>query len=53
VASAAVGTGVGTYVFSPGEIGGVAGRHLQLQLPASVYAATYGATVTLTVASGP
>ena len=53
VAAAAAGTGAGTYVFTPGEIGGVAGRHVQLTLPASAYAATYGSTVTLTVAAGP
>ena len=53
VASAAVNTGFGTYVFTPGDIGGVPGHHLQLALPASAYAASYSATLTLTVAAGP
>ncbi len=53
VASAAVNTGSGTYIFTPGDMGGVPGHHLQLTLPASVYAASYGSTLTLTVAAGP
>jgi hypothetical protein len=53
VASAEVNTGAGTYVFTPGGIDGVTGRHLQLTLPASAYAATYTSTLTLTVAAGP
>jgi hypothetical protein len=53
IASASAGSGAGTYVFTPGEIGGVAGRHLQMTLPAYAYAATYSSTVTLSVASGP
>ncbi|HEU5318834.1 MAG TPA: WxL domain-containing protein [Chloroflexota bacterium] len=53
IASAAAGTGDGTYVFTPGDIGGVAGRHLQLTLPAYAYAATYSSTLTFSVAAGP
>ena len=53
MASAAANTGAGTYVFTPGEIGGVSGHHLQLTLPASAYAASYSSTLTLTVAAGP
>ena len=53
VASAAVNTGSGTYLITPGNIGGVAGHQLQLTLRASAYAASYGSTLTFTVAAGP
>lgn len=45
LASAAVGTGLGTFAFSAST--------LTMQVPAKAYAKTYVSTVTWTVASGP
>ena len=52
VASAQSGTGLGTYDFTPGNIG-VAGNNLQLTLPSYAYSTTYGSTITESIVSGP
>ncbi len=50
VASAAVNTGMGTYNFTPGTIGG---GNLQLAVPSYAYASTYSSTLTVSIVSGP
>ena len=50
VASAAVGTGTGTYNFAPGAVGA---GNLQLTIPSNAYATTYHSTLTVSVVAGP
>jgi hypothetical protein len=52
VASAAVGTGMGSYTFTPGVLGG-AGKALTLVVPGDAYASTYDSTVTVSTVTGP
>jgi len=52
IASAAANTGMGTYNFTPGQLGG-SGNGLTLAVPGSAYAATYNSTLTVSVVSGP
>jgi hypothetical protein len=52
VASAASGTGLGTYDFTPGTIGSAA-NNLLLTVPSYAYSTTYASTVTVSIVSGP
>ncbi len=52
VASAAANKGMGTYTFTPGQLGG-AGNALTLAVPSYAYASTYNSTLTVSVVSGP
>ena len=53
VLSAAAGSGMGKYTVTPGAFSGDSSKNLQLQLPASAYAATYSSTLTIDISTGP
>jgi len=52
LASAATGTGMGTYDFTPANISG-ANTGLQTTVPSYAYATTYHTTLTVSLVSGP